>query len=239
MIFPRIRGIFYSLTILRISMSIFSYRFFQRFCVHAAIILGVGVVIIAMTTIAQSDSKQEKPLSSLEELESKEPRTRDLAVDKILQDRKAMIQNLIPLIDPTNANKYSDETRSASAYLLGEFRAVEAISVLSRALVNEPGPKVIYRTTRYGAPVWSALVKIGRPAVPELIKNLENSDDHVLREKSLDVLIRTLDGKQQLLELLAKLNKNAKDDAVRHRLCECVTYIYDTYKENAGEESLH
>ena len=110
---------------------------------------------------------KERSMDQIETLLSRDSRTRDQAVDSILRDRSAVINELIPLIDPANSEKYSDETRCASAYLLGEFRAVEAVSVLSKALADEPGRKVGSDISRYDAPVWTALVKIGRPAVPE------------------------------------------------------------------------
>ena len=42
-----------------------------------------------------------------------------------------------------------------AAFLLGKFRAVEAVPVLSQALVDEPGPKVTLRIDGYAAPVTS------------------------------------------------------------------------------------
>ena len=68
---------------------------------------------------------------------------------------------LISLFDPANSNQYNGGTRCMAAFLLGKFRAVEAVPVLSQALVDEPGPKVTLRIDGYAAPVWTALVRIG------------------------------------------------------------------------------
>jgi len=194
--------------------------------------VAAGIVFAAVAAIASSGSNQGEKASNIEQLSSKEFRTRDAAVDAILHGRLTTVQKLIPLIDPANAAKYSDETRCAAAYLLGELRAVEAVPVLSKALVNEPGPKMSSDLNRYNVPALTALIKIGRPTVPTLIKNLETSNDQILRDKSLGVLIHVLGGKRRLLELLAKLEKRSNGEETRRRIEECITYVGDTFKES-------
>jgi HEAT repeat protein len=122
-----------------------------------------------------------------------------------------IVNELIPLIDPANSEKYNNGTRVAAAFLLGKFRAVEAVPVLARALANEPEQGEKPDISRYDAPVWTALVRIGRPAVPAMIENIEASDNRILHIKSLDVLYHVLGGKRRVLELLTKLKVQAKD----------------------------
>ena len=173
----------------------------------------------------------------IDDLLSEQTRIRDHSVDAILRDRKSVIRGLIPLIDPANREKYSDETRCAAAYLLGELRAVEAVPVLSNALADPPGPKEFSDGSRYDVPVFSALVKIGRPAVPAMIKNVEMSDDRILRKNSLDALNRILGGKRRLMELLARLNARATDTDVARRTDEARSWGESHYKED--EEPLY
>jgi hypothetical protein len=97
------------------------------------ILLG-GFFVLGVKGAVRQD--EQKSMDQIEALLSRDFRTRDRAVDSILRDRSAVINELIPLIDPANSEKYSDETRCASAYLLGEFRAVEAVPVLSKALAE-------------------------------------------------------------------------------------------------------
>ena len=189
------------------------------------------VIATSATTAPQPD--KEKTMIPIDDLLSKEPRTRNQAVDAILRDRKSVIEQFIPLIDPDNAKKYSDETRSAAAYLLGELCAVEAVPVLSQALADPPGPKETSDISRYDAPVFSALVKIGRPAVPAMIKNLETSDNSTLRKNSMDVLNHVLGGKRRLLELLAKLIERSDDRDVSRRLREARSRAEVHYKEDS------
>ena len=210
--------------------------FIHRGCWHvykrpfATVVASITLLIVAAA--ANVDFRSEDTFSSFENLKSTLPRTRDKAVDAILHDRSATIQKLIPLIDPVNAVKYSDETRCAAAYLLGELRAEEAVPMLSCALSDEPGPKVITDESRYDMPVISALLKIGRPTVPTMIKNLETTDHRKLRDKSLGVLNHVLGGKRRLLELLAKLEDRAKDKEIRRRIGECIKLCRETYKED-------
>jgi HEAT repeat protein len=195
------------------------------------------LLVVPLTAAPALQPKQEKPMTGPNDLLSEQSRTRDQAVDNVLKGRKSVIEQLVPLIDPANAKKYSDQTRSAAAYLLGELRAVEAVPVLSKALADSPGPKVITDMSRYDAPVWTALFKIGRPAVPAMIENVETSDDLILREGSLDVLNHVLGGKRRLLELLVKLEKRSTDREVTRRIEEARSWAERHYKED--EEPLY
>ena len=157
-------------------------------------------------------------MNVIDGLTSEDIRSRGEGVDQIPGKRKTLVRSLIPLIDPANNERYDDGARCAAAYLLGELRAVEAVPVLSGAPATEPGPAAVSEPNRYDAPVWSAVVKIGRPAVPAMIENVETSDHAVLRKKSMGVLYYVLGGKRHLLELLEKLRVRAKEPGVRERV---------------------
>ncbi|MCH7559628.1 MAG: hypothetical protein IIB56_19555 [Planctomycetes bacterium] len=195
-----------------------------------------SIVLFAVTKGAVQQDKK-KSMDQIEGLLSQDSRTRDQAVDSISQDRSAIINELIPLIDPANSEKYNDGTRCIAAFLLGKFRAVEAVSVLSQALANEPEQIAISDISRYDAPVWIALVRIGRPAVPAMIENIETSDDRILRIKSLDVLNHVLGGKRRVLELLTKLKVQAKDRSKVQRVQSAIQHTQAHFKED--EEPLY
>lgn len=44
-------------------------------------------------------------------------------------------------------------------------------------LADESGLRVVKDISRYDSPAWNALVRIGRPAVPAMIENIEASDN--------------------------------------------------------------
>ena len=177
-------------------------------------------------------SEEKEPMGQINGLLSQDSRIRDQAVDSILQDRRSIINKLIPLIDPANTKKYSDQTRCAAAYLLGMLRANEAVPVLSRALENEPGRKLIFDISRYDVPVWTALVRIGRPAVPTMIENIETSDNKILREKSLNVLYHVLGGKRRVLELLTKLKARAENPLIIEHIEAAIQHTQSHFKED-------
>lgn len=124
-----------------------------------------------------------------------------------------------------------------AAFILGNFREIEAVSVLSKALANEPEQIEISDISRYDAPVWTALVRIGRPAVPAMIENIETSDNRILRIKSLDVLCHVLGGKRRVLELLTKLKVQAKDHLEIQRIESAIQRTQTHFKED--EEPLY
>lgn len=190
------------------------------------------IVLLAATMGSHHQDEKKALAGQIKSLISQDFQTRDRAVDSILQDRQAVVSELIVLIDPANAKKYSVQTRCAAAYLLGMFRASEAVIVLSQALANEPGRTEISDISRYDAPVWTALVRIGRPAVPAMIGNIETSDNEILRKKSLDVLYHVLGGKRRVLELLTKLKEQAKDRPKTERIEAAIQRTQAHFKED-------
>lgn len=192
------------------------------------------VVLILLSAAALSSTRieQEKAMPQIDGLRSTNARARDEAVDAIIHSRKVSTEELVRLIDPDNAAREREETRIAAAYLLGELRDPAAVPVLSRALRDKSGRIVIPNLQRYNLPVWNALVKIGRPAVPAMIANVEDSDDPDLRDKSLGVLYHVLGGKRRVLELLAKLEGRSKTDATTQRIRSAATWVSSHFKED-------
>lgn len=197
------------------------------------IMASLTAVALALSVAMGDNSKIEEKenMSLVANLQSKKAFMRNQAVDAFLKDRKNSINDLIALVAQTGGKKYSDETRSAAAYLLGEMRAPEAVPALSRALANPLGPDFRLDVSRYDAPIFTALVKIGRPAVPAMIKNLEETDNANIRHNSIFVLSHVLGGKQHLLELLGKLKARTKDKAVAKRIEGVTEYVQKNIKE--------
>ncbi|HEV7281183.1 MAG TPA: hypothetical protein VGN57_13350 [Pirellulaceae bacterium] len=169
----------------------------------AVLVTAMAVLTSAVVAMCTGQETESSARASFEGLQSDSERTRDAAVDAILAERKATIERLIPLIDPANAERHRKETRWAAAFLLGEMRAVEAVPVLAKALDRSMGPQNGLDLSPYDEPVFNALVRIGRPAVPALLENLRKSDDRILRERSLLVLYHILGGNRRVVEALA------------------------------------
>jgi hypothetical protein len=191
-----------------------------------------AVVARLGTVKAEVQRPESKRLDPAKSLLSQDARIRDRAVDSMWQDRQAIIDDLIALVDPDNADKYTDQTRCAAAYLLGMFRSVKAVPVLSRALADEPGRMAASDISRYDAPVWTALVRIGRPSIPAMIENIETSDHDIVPKKSLDVLCHVLGGKRRVLELLARLKTQAEDRRQVQRIEFAIQHSQAHFKED-------
>lgn len=197
----------------------------------AALFLLTGVVAVA------GGRRQEEVRTTVNDLLTVDEKSRDHIVDELLQPRKILIEELIPIVDPANRDKYSDETKSAAGYALGELRAVEAVPRLAEALKYEPEKRWLTRISRYDSPYVVALIKIGRPAVPAMIANIEQSDDHTIRARSLGVLNLVVGGKRRLLELLRKVGGRATDPEARERIQRAAVWAEERFVED--EEPLY
>ncbi len=143
----------------------------------------------------------------------------DAAAVGILADQNRLVDELIEVIDPKNAGKYSDRTRSIAACLLGEMRAEKAAPVLASLLGSRlPDFQLPEKGIPHTSPVWTALVQIGRPAVPSLIRVMEESDDKGASNDARIALWNIVGGKRHTLEVLEKLQKRATDVEVKRRL---------------------
>jgi len=100
--------------------------------------------------------------------------------------------NLLAILNATNSpvlNQY------CTAYYLGELKAQEGVTNLSAKIklsLND-GPVIFVRLPGRNIPqnpAMQALIKIGNPSIPAVIRNLAESDDPKVRELSLQVLAR-------------------------------------------------
>ena len=205
-------------------------------------------VLISGTARVESEIEQPKPVKSFaEKIISADVEVRKEAIETTLKERKQLVNTLADIVNQKNADKYPWKVRAGAAYLLGQLRAVEGVPALSSALgkilpAAEAERKFGFSRLLppYLSPlaVVSALGKIGRPAVPAMIKNIETSDDRMLRLSSLDVLNHVLGGKRRTLELLEKLQVRAgADEKKTERIKAAIKRVQKRYKED--EEPLY
>lgn len=212
----------------------------ERFCFILVCCFAVagGSLLGSRTDREESDSV----LSATDRIGRGERDAQKQAVESVLADRKDLVEALCAVVDQKNAGTYSWEARVAGAYLLGELRAPEAVPSLSSAMVEvlREGSKVVRGLAPpYRSPlaVSNALIKIGRPAVPQMIENIEGSDDKTLVIGSLQVLNRAVGGKRHVLEVLSKLKARAKDEKKIERVEGALKYVREHFTED--EEPLY
>jgi hypothetical protein len=114
--------------------------------------------------------------------------------------------------------RLSGISRCGAAFYLGEMRFGGAADALAANIILDIGPQFTdHLTILMGTPAANALIKIGVPSVPYVIRNLAESDDQKIRSESLRVLYRIDDDKditrfrlQKALSVQPDLTKKAR-----------------------------
>ncbi len=192
-----------------------------------------GVLVLGVLMLAEIAFTQEQVPATLKEmLEAKERRVQKKAIEQILDDRLRTVNMLIEIVDQANAGRLPANAGRAAAYVLGKLRAPEAVPVLSRALTNVDPNFVVLHTDIFTDAEWMALVEIGRPAVPAMIKNITTSDDERLRDRSMGVISHVLGGKDNLMGLLNRLmEQKERSKEEKDRLAKAIEWAQSHYTE--------
>lgn len=166
----------------------------------------------------------DKFIKALKETKDGEPSTSVTTQFRI--ELEKLVEGLIEIIDPKNKSKYSETARAEAAILIRELRAEEAIPMLCSSLDDQPFKSVVFGAEG----IWTlcdsfsgALIKIGRPAVPHLIKNLKESKNKEVLKKSTRLLLWILGDKNSVLKIIEKLTK--ENPELEQRLKEAKTIV--------------
>lgn len=148
----------------------------------------------------------------------------DRAVRNFAEDRQKLIRELLKTF---NNPKTPNFNRCTCALYLGEMRAADAASALAPAISLELDPHVDIKGVMLAQfdPAFNALVKLGAPAIPALIRNLAESDDANVRTLSLKALYQ-IDGDRDIVRLrLQKALKAETQPRKQARLRAAVTAV--------------
>ncbi len=125
---------------------------------------------------------RENSLKSLDRISREQ---RDLLLNEIEREWQTTKEILITQLGSTNIH-----TRCCSAYLLGLYRYPEAVESLGQMVSLEDkateGKQKERRWDRY--PAFEALIRIGKPSIPAMLRNIEGSEDETIRELSARVI---------------------------------------------------
>lgn len=146
-------------------------------------------------------------------------------------DRKAVLRGLGQewnefgaSLDMMLTNAKDDEQKAVYIYLMGLYRTEGAAQELAKIVNFEAKMDLIVF-----APVWSrqpaaqALVRIGKPAVGPMLRNIEEDRDLDFRETSANVLL-AIEGKKVARFLVEDRLSTTTDDGRRKRLQETLDY---------------
>ena len=106
--------------------------------------------------------------------------------------------------------------KAAVCYLLGEYRAAEAIEPLLD-LIDLEAPETLAEFITFGSlprwgkyPAYEALVKIGTPAIPAVVDRLAVEEEEPRRELQVSV-IRKILGRERGADMLAEASRDQSD----------------------------
>ncbi|MGH7990555.1 MAG: hypothetical protein ACREDS_10255, partial [Limisphaerales bacterium] len=149
----------------------------------------------------------------------------DKAAYSLSADRRRLGSELLDILSDA---KSSNLKQCATAYYLGEMSITNATSELAdkitlqlnassmRDILNMD--ELLPKLPNMEHPAMDALVKIGNPSIPAVIRNLAESDDAQVRKLSLQVLYR-IDGDKDITQLrLQKALKAETDSQKQARL---------------------
>ena len=150
---------------------------------------------------------------------------------KIQENRAEIISSLIR----TLRKETDKEKKIRICYLLGEYRATEAIFDLAKnitleAKLSETGDEPP-RWFKY--PAQDALVKCGTHSIPYMTRNIESSDDELTQKLSVQViwqvigegLPRVLEGKEYAGMIIEKRIDEETDSVKKARLKSSLKYL--------------
>ncbi len=112
-------------------------------------------------------------------------------------ERNEFIQKLLSVVQDKKSSNYE---QCAAAYYLGEMGASDSVNVLASNIILTLDRPIFNLTVLMQPPAVEALIKIGNPSIPALIRNLQESDDPKVRGLSLKVLYR-IEGDKDIVQL--------------------------------------
>ena len=125
-----------------------------------------------------------------------------------------------------NLSSQQEQTRFSAAYLLGLYRYVDAADSLAQVIDMESkdsaAQKRLARWDRY--PAVEALIKIGKPSVPAMLRNLEESKNENVKELSARV-ISYVEGKELAKSIVANAIAKQGDPAKKANLESSLKYF--------------
>ena len=155
--------------------------------------------------------------------------------DKTSNDfRSGYMQHSEELFAILKDSKSSNLNRCAAAYYLGEMHVPNASGTLANSIILQfdksqlPLVKHLETIEIPEHQAMEALIKIGNPSIPAVIRNLAETDDTKVRDLSLQVLYR-IDGDKDIVQLrLQKALKAEKDSQKQARLQSALKALAET-----------
>ena len=190
---------------------------------NCCLILLIQTLVAPIVVRAEQTNSQDviSQLDKIEKLTDQERAT-------ILQDNGKRLHHIQEILLSELASR-DDESKCFAVYLLGEYRFPQAADRLAKIITLKAKVRENSREWFWDInPVVEALIKIGNPSIPAVVRNLAESDNADVRSLSLKVLCR-IDGDKDIVQLrLQKAIAAQKDSNKKARLQAALKALADS-----------
>jgi hypothetical protein len=135
----------------------------------------------------------------------------DQVASKLIAERSQFISELLGILKNAKSSNYQ---QCAAAFYLGKIRAAQAADALAANIKLSMDHAVDHATILMTDPAIQALVEIGNPSIPAVIRNLAESDDAQVRDLSLKVLYR-IEGDKDIVHLRLQKALDAQSNSTK------------------------
>ena len=177
-------------------------------------ILCFGTHINAETNDIIQTNKLSGSVKRLKNAEERERLAIISSIEKEYNENESSdLQN--SLIEILAQPEYSNEAKCAAAVLMGRCKMDKCLDILSKNIsLFDGSPDPIGFET---FPAKFALIRIGKPATPFMIRSLEESDNEVVRDLSLQVVV-AVEGSEGGRLIIEKAVEKQTDKGKRQKL---------------------
>jgi len=208
------------------------------FCAVAPLWAGSNVDDLSADVIMQG-LKSHSTVNSYSELKDRQKWMNDLWLKQTMLTNEAeRIQLTEELTQILNSEKSSSEDKCAAAYLIGLFR-LKGIKVLINnfLLGSKAALEPDLRAAEGEKPAQDALIKIGEPAIPEMMGLIESTTDSFTRECGA-VVILFIKGQEEGAEFLKQAIVDQTDTQKKENLKAVLSseYFTDSKYEASGPQ---
>ena len=179
------------------------------------LVLSGAIALLLQTMNAQNITNTNSELMIVRQLKNLPDGEVERTLSNLSANRISVQRELLDLLENSN----SEKMKESAAYLLGIYRMDAAVPMLARFIALSVKPQLQdHEALILGYPAKDALIKIGNPSIPAMIRNLTESDDAKVRDLSFQVLCR-IDGDKEISQLrLQKALKMETDSQKQARL---------------------
>ena len=184
----------------------------------------ICLILLNMCMIVLAGTEMEKKIENNAELFNKISNLNDEErleyLGELSKERSEIQRKLVQLLDGSN----SKEKKYAAAFLLGMYRMDQSVFVLSKYITLEDDSSRRWKREPLWDiyPVVEALIRIGKPSIPEMLKNIKTSNNEKVIELSIRV-IRYVEGpeigrfilEKELVKQSDSINKTKFKEAIK------------------------